>query len=453
MNNQRRLLNGSVDFNKTDTLANRYLREIQQSSIARDAGGSVSPSHNNHFGANMMIEGFTERAFDNLNQTVQFTLGQTYQLLNTSNPMIGGQRQQLSKRTLAEASKKRDVNAKSSIESHRQYSSPIPNDRAHIMPSQIEKMSQKFEKGMLQNSKIPNYQTQQVIPNPVGRGQKLKIKVAREKRVSNVEEQDGTILTSINSGDLHNMNQMSNQQITVSLPQRLNIVSKQKMIGIKNQVQNLNAFSTVKQSQEGALDQRLQNLEYPSLNLSSVTASQNYSIPIQSQDQKNIKIIDSSRVKIKPAGATNVSKNIKISPYQINWNPATKQQIVPASKQPSVMRASTASIGQPQSSRQQQQSIPMMNYGMTENEVYSSSSNYENPVLSNSPVVPSSHATSSKAFNLKTRGFGKVLLSDRQPNAKVGQVVGGQTNILVRNSFSGGADNCRVNNWIESNPN
>ena len=72
----------------------------------------------------------------------------------------------------------------------------------------------------------------------------------------------------------------------------------------------------------------------------------------------------------------------------------------------------------------------MMNYGMTENEVYSSSSNYENPVLSNSPVVPSSHATSSKAFNLKTRGFGKVLLSDRQPNAKVGQVVGGQTNLL-----------------------
>ena len=95
----------------------------------------------------------------------------------------------------------------------------------------------------------------------------------------------------------------------------------------------------------------------------------------------------------------------------------------------------------------------MMNYGMTENEMYSSSSNYENPVLSNSPVVPSSHATSSKAFNLKTRGFGKVLLSDRQPNAKVGQVVGGQTNILVRDSFAGGADSCRVNNWIESNPN
>ena len=43
--NQRRLFNGSVDFNQTDTLANRYLRDLQSSSITRIAGGSVSPNH------------------------------------------------------------------------------------------------------------------------------------------------------------------------------------------------------------------------------------------------------------------------------------------------------------------------------------------------------------------------------------------------------------------------
>ena len=82
----------------------------------------------------MLIEGFTERAFDNLNQTMQMTLGQTEQLLNTSHSNLGGHRNQ-NKRTLVEATKKRDVIAKSSIESIRQYSSPIPNDRARVMPS------------------------------------------------------------------------------------------------------------------------------------------------------------------------------------------------------------------------------------------------------------------------------------------------------------------------------
>ena len=70
VSNQRRLLNGSIDFNQTDTLANRYLRDLHSASFTREAGGSVSPSHNQHFGASMMIEGFTERAFDNLNQTM-----------------------------------------------------------------------------------------------------------------------------------------------------------------------------------------------------------------------------------------------------------------------------------------------------------------------------------------------------------------------------------------------
>jgi hypothetical protein len=38
-------------------------------------GGSVSPSHHYH-GEGMLMEGFvTERTFDNLNQTVQLTLG------------------------------------------------------------------------------------------------------------------------------------------------------------------------------------------------------------------------------------------------------------------------------------------------------------------------------------------------------------------------------------------
>lgn len=66
----------------------------------------------------MIIEGFTERAFDNLNQTV--TLGHTSQLLQ--NP--GSSRPK--RTTLADAAKKRDMVARSSIESNRQYSSPIP---------------------------------------------------------------------------------------------------------------------------------------------------------------------------------------------------------------------------------------------------------------------------------------------------------------------------------------
>jgi hypothetical protein len=133
--NQRRLFNGSVDFNQTDTIANRYLREIKSSTLARVAGGSVSPTHP-HTGNSMIMEGFTERAFDNLNQTVKLTLGNSSQLLN---PNMSSRSHV--KRALGDVAKKRDQVAKSSIESHRQYSSPIPGDRAHIMPSQIEKPS------------------------------------------------------------------------------------------------------------------------------------------------------------------------------------------------------------------------------------------------------------------------------------------------------------------------
>ena len=79
MNNQqqKRVFNGSVDFNQTETslLANRYLRDIK--SYNRFAG-SVSPSHQQ----NIMIEGFSERAFENLNQTVTLTLGNSSKLLN-----------------------------------------------------------------------------------------------------------------------------------------------------------------------------------------------------------------------------------------------------------------------------------------------------------------------------------------------------------------------------------
>ena len=64
-NQQRRLFNGSVDFNQTDTLANKHIA----ARVA--AGGSVSPHHSH--GIN--IEGFNEDRYDNLNQTVQLTLG------------------------------------------------------------------------------------------------------------------------------------------------------------------------------------------------------------------------------------------------------------------------------------------------------------------------------------------------------------------------------------------
>lgn len=64
-------------------------------------------------------------------------------------------------------------------------------------------------------------------------------------------------------------------------------------------------------------------------------------------------MIDSSRVKIKQGSVP--IKNLKISPYQINWNPATKQVV----SKPSV-RASSGNQVAPQSSRQLPQ---MLNYG------------------------------------------------------------------------------------------
>ena len=81
-----------------------------------------------------MIEGFSERAFENLNQTVTLTLGNSNKLLNNGSNSNIGSRQQIKRNMMAaEAMKKRDIIARSSIESIHsnmlmQHGSPLPLD-------------------------------------------------------------------------------------------------------------------------------------------------------------------------------------------------------------------------------------------------------------------------------------------------------------------------------------
>ena len=68
---QRRIFNGSVDFNQTENIGERYLRDIRSYNRLT---GSVSPTQYN----NPQIltgDAFALQGFDNLNQTVQLTLG------------------------------------------------------------------------------------------------------------------------------------------------------------------------------------------------------------------------------------------------------------------------------------------------------------------------------------------------------------------------------------------
>ncbi|TNV87081.1 hypothetical protein FGO68_gene16278 [Halteria grandinella] len=430
---QRRLFNGSVDFNQTDTLANQYIA----ARIA--AGGSVSPHH----ASNLRMEGFNEDRYDNLNQTVQLTLGHQGQLIqNPVNYSIGSSRSQIKRGHLAsDQSKKRDIIARSSIESHRQFGSPVPlsnNDRVRIGATQIEG-------GVAQMKSIrasQNVTSQETGGTNVGsRGQKLKIKVANDqiKRQAEGGPQQQQRLASIQSTENYNLQQ---QQQPIAIPAQVfqmrpaTAGSKSKFLSIKNQQLQQNYVVVTRASQES-----LQQVYDPS-GINNVNPTQ-----YQSTDIKPIKIIDSARVKLKPAGQhapiqqqlqTNIlGKNIKISPYQINWNPATKQ-VIPASKQ-QVLGGMRGQSNLAQGSTRQlqpQMSIPQTNMN-ADGTIYSNyQTSIENPQMSQSPLIP--QPTSKIVGNFKTRAIGKSLLSDR--NTK-GNNAG--NNILVH-------DTAQVNNWFQT---